>query len=173
MNDNFQFILFIIGVIAFIVAISGSFKKKRPSIKATNSNADDETEAHSASQEAAINHMRIVVPEGTEEEWLMKQLVCIIEGNQFIDQFPQRIDSTFKRSFRLDSRNDWFASLVRKGDRLHVGEPPVGNDTLDIWCRYGKVPLMALRPWLEYRFSPRVDLAIITLRLPQGGPSSS
>lgn len=108
-----------------------------------------------------MKHIHIVVHNGTDEGRLMKDLVSIIEGSRFQDQFPHLMEGTSNRSYVLDTRNDWFASLGRKGDTLHAGEPPLENDTLDIWYRYGSEPLMAIKPWLEYRFSPKTDHAEI------------
>ena len=38
---------------------------------------------------------------------------------------------------------------------MHSGEPPVEHDTLTVRHRYYNEPLLALKPWLEYRFSPK------------------
>lgn len=103
-----------------------------------------------------MKQIDIVVFDGIDEERLMKDLACIIEGSRYFDQLPARMDGTLTRSFILDSHNDWFASLIRKGNILHTGQPPVENDTLCICHRYRSEALMAIKPWLEYRFSPKV-----------------
>ena len=60
--------------------------------------------------------------------------------------------------WQLDGHNDWFAKLSRKGETLHIGEPPAEYDTLEVWHRYWREPLEAIKPWLEYRFSPKGNL---------------
>ena len=103
-----------------------------------------------------MKEIKIEVYEGINEVRLMKDLVCIIEGNIFIDQFPHLMEHVGAlRSYRLDSHNDWFAVLTRKGESMHFGEPPVEHDTLVLRHRYHMELLMAVKPWLEYRFSPK------------------
>lgn len=99
---------------------------------------------------------RITIPlrDGTAEKNLMSALTWIIDGVQHDDQLPCRKDGS-GGLWQLDGRNDWFAKLSRKGATLHIGEPPAECDTLEIWHRYWHEPLVAIKPWLEYRFSPK------------------
>jgi hypothetical protein len=103
-------------------------------------------------------HIKIVVRDGIDEGRLMKHLVYIIEGDRFHDQFPHRMDGAFIRSYVLDCHNDWLAALVRKGEKSSINEPPFESDTLCLWHRYKIEPLMAIKPWLEYLFSPKTNL---------------
>ena len=99
---------------------------------------------------------RITIPlrEGTDEKRLMSALTWIIEGAQYHDELPCRKDGS-GGLWQLDGHNDWFAKLSRKGETMHIGEPPAEYDTLEVWHRYWREPLEAIRLWLEYRFSPK------------------
>jgi hypothetical protein len=102
-----------------------------------------------------MNLIEIPVENGIDEIYVMQRLVCIIDGNRHLGELPYLMEGAFPRSFVLDDRNDWFASLVRKGNSFHAGKPPFENDTLCILHRYRLEPLLAVKPWLEYLFSPK------------------
>lgn len=74
----------------------------------------------------------------------------IIESTHWDDQLPFRKEGV-DGLWQLDSHNDWFAKLTRKGDVLH-GEMRVEYDTLEIMNRYRLDALEALKPWLDYRY---------------------
>jgi hypothetical protein len=101
-----------------------------------------------------VERIKITLQDGTDEKSLMSALTCIIEGDRFHDQFPYRKEGS-DGTWQLDSRNDWFARLARKGETLHDGELPLERDTLEVIHRYWVEALTAVKPWLEYRFSPR------------------
>lgn len=106
-----------------------------------------------------IKEIRIVVHDGIDELSLMRSLSCLIDGPIYLDQFPCLMEGGIApRSYRLDSHNDWFAHLGRKGENLLSNEPPLEYDTLRIWHRYGGKPLHSIKPWLEYRFSDAMRL---------------
>lgn len=65
-----------------------------------------------------MKQIDIVVFDGIDEERLMKDLACIIEGSRYFDQLPAWMDGTLTRSFILDSHNDWFASINQEGQHL-------------------------------------------------------
>ena len=100
-----------------------------------------------------MKYIKIALRDGTDEERLMSALACIIEGDYYRDQFPHIMPGVIPRTWRLDSRNDWFARLARRGEKPHANEPPVESDTLEVGHRYWYEPLDAIKPWLEYRFS--------------------
>lgn len=104
-----------------------------------------------------MKYISIPLRDGANEERLMSALTCIIEGDYYRDQFPHVMPDVTPRSWRLDTRNDWFACLTRKGEKRHADEPPVESDTLEVRHRYWREPLDAIKPWLEYRFSPKED----------------
>jgi len=99
---------------------------------------------------------RITIPlrNGTCEKRLMTDLTLIIDGAQYDKQLPCRKDGS-DGLWQLDGHNNWSAKVSRKGETLHIGEPPAEYDTLEVWHRYWRGPLEAIRLWLEYRFSPR------------------
>ena len=103
---------------------------------------------------------RITIPlqDGMDEKRLMLALTWVIDGVQCHDQLPCRKDGS-GGLWQLDGHNDWFAKLSRKGETLHIGEPPAEYDTLEVWHRYWREPLEAIKPWLEYRFSPKASLS--------------
>lgn len=90
-----------------------------------------------------------------DEKRLMSTLTCIIEEGYFRDQLPNIMPGVTPRSWQLDSHNDWFATLVRKGEKLRIDEPPLERDTLEVRHRYWREPLDAIKPWLEYRYGYR------------------
>lgn len=105
-----------------------------------------------------MREIRIIVHEEIDEMCLMRDLSCMIDGPKFLDQFPHVMEGgVTPRSYRLDSHNDWFACLVRKGDRMQSSEPSLEHDTLRIWHRYGGKPLESIKPWLEFRFTPIIS----------------
>lgn len=94
-----------------------------------------------------VREIRIVVREGIDELSLMRDLSCLIEGPKYLDQFPSLMEvGIAPHSYRLDSYNDWFACLGRKGDSILSNEPPLEHDTLRIWHRYGGKPLESIKP---------------------------
>jgi hypothetical protein len=106
-----------------------------------------------------MNIIEIPVENGTDETYVMQRLVCIIDGNRHPGELPYLREGAFPRFFVLDDHNDWFAALVRKGNSFHADKPPYDNDTLCIWHRYHIEPLLAVKPWLEYLFSPKPGTA--------------
>lgn len=84
----------------------------------------------------------------------MRLLPCIIEGDAYGDQFFH-YEVAADRFWRHNSNNDWFANLARKGERLHLDEPPGEHDTVEVMHRYYQGVLEALKPWLEYRFTQK------------------
>lgn len=105
-----------------------------------------------------MERITISVHDGTDEKTLMSALTWIIDGVQHDDQLPCRKHGS-GGLWQLDGRNDRFGKLSRKGETLHIGEPPAVCDTLEVWHRYWRGPLDAIKPWLEYRFSPNGNLA--------------
>jgi hypothetical protein len=101
-----------------------------------------------------VERIKILLQDGMDEKRLMLALTWAIDGVQYHDQLPCRKDGS-GGLWQLDGHNDWFAKLTRKGETLHIGEPPAEDDTLEVWHRYWREPLEAIKPWLEYRFSPR------------------
>ena len=83
----------------------------------------------------------------------MEHLTCIIEGDHHRDMFPQIMPDCSPRSWQLESLNDWFACLTRRGEvGWNSEEPPVEHDTLIVSHRYWPDALEALGPWLEYMY---------------------
>jgi hypothetical protein len=95
--------------------------------------------------------IRIPIMEGYDEEELMNLLTEIIQGARYHPELPFRKTTD---TWTLDTGNNWWASLVRKGDCLRFGEDPAKTDELEVRYRYGDGPLLPLKAWLEYRFSP-------------------
>jgi post-segregation antitoxin (ccd killing protein) len=102
-----------------------------------------------------MNYIEIPVENGIDETYVMQRLVCIVGGNRRLGELPYLREGAFSRSFVLDDRNDWFAALIRKGNSFHADKPPFSNNTLCVWHRYQLEPLLAVKSWLEYLFSPK------------------
>jgi hypothetical protein len=100
-----------------------------------------------------IIHLR----DGIDEKRLMEHLTCIIEGDSCHgDHLPQIVDGGVPRTWRLDSLNDWAASLTRRGEAgFSAEDPKSAHDTLTVTHRYYPEGVEALRPWLEYQFGRR------------------
>jgi hypothetical protein len=84
-----------------------------------------------------VREIRIVVREDIDELSLMRDLTCMIDGPIYLDQFPCLMEGGIApRSYRLDSHNDWFACLGRKG--MLSNEPPLEYNTLRMVSLWGK-----------------------------------
>jgi hypothetical protein len=95
--------------------------------------------------------VRIQLQNDWVEGDLMKAITEIIQGSRYTKEIPFKKTEDF---WTLDTGNNWWASLIRKGNVVHFGEEPVLCDTLELRYRYGDKPLLAIQPWLEYRFGP-------------------
>lgn len=100
------------------------------------------------------SRIRIDLVGNLEEEWLMSALSRMIEATPF-QGIPYRKEGTFDRQWCLDSRNDWAACIVRKGEIPCVGEQPLEHDILEVYYRYETEPLEAIKPWLQYKFGKK------------------
>jgi len=100
------------------------------------------------------SRIRIDLVDNLEEERLMSALSRMIEATSF-QGISYCKEGTFDRQWCLYSRNDWAASIVRKGEILCIGEQPLEHDILEVYYRYESEPLEALRSWLEYKFGKK------------------
>jgi len=100
------------------------------------------------------SRIRIDLVDNLDEEWLMAAISRMIEAIPY-QGIPYCKEGTFDRQWCLDSRNDWAASIVRKGEIPFIGEQPLEDDILEVYYRYESKPLEAIKPWLEYKFGKK------------------